>query len=214
MKIAVIGAGNVGGTLGKAFGAKGHAVCYGLREPKDAKTAALVAATGSSAKAAPVKEAAASAEVVVLCVPWEAAQAALADASDALNGKVLIDAIEPVSMGPQLLEKGLLIGHDTSAGEEVARWAPRARVVKAFNTTGWPNMAKPQYGPHKASMPYCGDDPAAKATAAKLIEDVGFEPIDAGPLRNARLLEPMGMLWIYLAFTGMGTDFAFKLLRR
>jgi predicted dinucleotide-binding enzyme len=125
----------------------------------------------------------------------------------------VIDCINPVAMGPDLLSKGLLVGHTTSAAEEVARLAPGARVVKALNTVGAPVMAKPQIAGERAVMLHCGDDAGAKAVTAQLVEALGFEPLDCGPLVNARLLEPVAMLWIYLAFTGMGVDFAFKLLR-
>ena len=109
----------------------------------------------------------------------------------------------------------LLIGHTTSAGEEVAKWAPGARVVKAFNTTGAPNMTNPKFGGARAAMFIAGDDAPAKATVKQLGEDVGFEMIDVGALAQARLLEPLAMLWIHLAFKqGLGRDFAFGLLRR
>ena len=97
----------------------------------------------------------------------------------------------------------------------VAEWAAGARVVKIFNTTGFGNMANSNYTLGPVTMFYCGDDPGAKIVAAKLAADLGFDPVDAGPLTQARTLEPMAMLWIWLAvFGGMGTDFAFRLIRR
>ena len=94
-------------------------------------------------------------------------------------------------------------------------WAPTARVVKIFNTTGVENMAAPTYGDQAATMFYCGDDEAACAVAARLAADLGFDAVSAGPLRNARLLESLALLWITLAMgQGGGRGIAFKLLRR
>jgi 8-hydroxy-5-deazaflavin:NADPH oxidoreductase len=213
MKLGILGAGNVGGTLGKQWAARGHDVRFGVRDPKDGKLQALLKEIGPNATAGSVREAASFGEVIVLALPWQAVPDSLREAGN-LTGKVVIDCTEPVSMGPDILTKGLLVGHTTSAGEQVAQWAPGARVVKALNTVGSGIMARPQFGAEKPVLFYCGDDATAKAKAAELVGSLGFEAMDAGPLSNARLLEPFGMLWIYLAFTGLGPDFAFKLLRR
>jgi len=90
-----------------------------------------------------------------------------------------------------------------------------SKVVKIFNTTGANNMANPLYQNERIPMLYCGDDAGAKSVAAQLASDAGMEPVDAGGLRNSRLLEPYAMLWIYLAYRGgFGREFAFKLVRR
>jgi hypothetical protein len=210
MKIGIIGAGNVGGTLGKGWAARGHDVVFGVRDPQDAKVQAAVKAAGGRARAASVGEAAAAAEVVVLATPWGAVPDALR-AAGSLAGKVLVDATNPLT--PDF--SALALGHTTSGGERVARWAPEAKVVKAFNTTGFANMADPRFGGQSASMFLCGDDAAAKKTVAGLAEALGFEPVDAGPLTQARLLEPLAMLWISMALAyGHGPGIAFKLLRR
>jgi len=210
MKIAVIGAGNVGGTLGKAWAAQGHAITFGVRKPDDAKVKALVSAAGGRARAAGVKEAVAGAEVVLLATPWDATQTAVKEAGD-LRGKVIVDATNPLE--PDL--SGLTIGHTTSAGERVAGWAPGAKVVKTFNTIGSMHMADPRFGAQRASMFLCGDDADAKATVARLAADLGFDPVDCGPLTQARLLEPLGMLWISMAFAhGAGPNIGFALLRK
>ncbi|HEV2490778.1 MAG TPA: NADPH-dependent F420 reductase [Candidatus Acidoferrales bacterium] len=210
MKIAILGAGNVGGALGRGWAAKGHSISFGVTDPTGDKTRALVNSIGANARAGSVAEAVANAEAVVLATPWPAAQAAIRAAGN-LAGKIVIDCTNPLE--PDL--SGLVIGHNTSAGEEVAKWANGARVVKAFNTTGAGNMANTQYDSACPTMCICGDDAAAKTSVAKLAEDLGFEAVDAGPLRNARLLEPFAMLWIYLAIKqGLGPNIAFKLLRR
>lgn len=214
MRIAIIGAGNVGGTLGSRWARKGHAVVFGVRDLNDQKVKTALAAAGPNARAAGVPEAAAESEAVALTVPWKAAQDAVRSAGE-LTGKILVDVTNPIGGGIEGLKQGLAIGHTTSAGEQVAAWAPGARVVKAFNTTGFDNMANPVYGSQVATMFLCGDDAAAKAAVTQLGQDLGFEMVDAGPLTIARLLEPHAMLWIHLSvFQGLGPEFAFKLLRR
>jgi NADPH-dependent F420 reductase len=214
MKIAVIGAGNVGGTLGKRWARAGHEVAFGARDPAEAKVAALVRESGPTARAASVPEAARDTDVVVLTVPWDSARDAVAAAGD-LRGRILIDATNPVPLTPEGLRQGLVIGHMTSGGEQVARWAEGARVVKAFNTTGWQNMADPVYGSQGLSMLLCGDDAEVKKVVADLARQLGFEPVDVGPLRSARYLEAVAMLWIDMAvLQGMGTNFGFRLVKR
>ena len=208
MRIGIIGAGSVGGALGRGWARAGHEVSFGVRDASDPKVKKLVEETG--AKAASVADAAAGAEVVVLATPWGATQDAVKNAGG-LAGKVVFDCINPLK--PDL--SGLTHGFDTSSAEQIASWAPRARVVKVFNTTGANNMANPDYDGVAATMFYCGNDADAKATAARLAADLGFDPVDAGNLEQARLLEPLAMLWIRLAFAqGMGRDIAFKLMKR
>lgn len=207
MRIGIIGAGSVGGALGRGWARAGHEVTFGVRDASDPKVKKLMKETG--AKAASVADAASGAEVVVLATPWGAIQDAVKSAGD-LAGKVLFDCTNPLA--PNLA--GLTHGFDTSAAEQVASWAPQARVVKIFNTTGANNMESPDYNGVPATMFYCGDDADAKATAARLASDLGFDPVDAGSLQQARLLEPLALLWIRLAFQGMGRDIAFKLMRR
>lgn len=204
MRIGIVGAGSVGSALGRGWARAGHEVRYGVRAPGSSKVADPDAPVGT------VAEAAAFAEVLVLAVPWGGAESAVRAAGD-LAGKVLLDCTNPLL--PNL--GGLAVGHTTSAGEQVAGWASGARVVKIFNTTGANNMADPRYGGEGVTMFYCGDDPGAKEVAARLAADLGFEPVDAGPLAAARLLEPLALLWISLAYRqGLGREIAFKLLRR
>jgi predicted dinucleotide-binding enzyme len=169
----------------------------------------LVAQAGPNARAASQQEAAA-ADVLLLSTPWKAAQSALESLGD-LSGKVLIDLLNPLL--PDL--SGLEVGTTTSAGELVAGWARSARVVKAFNTVGYNVMANADFGADRPVMFYCGDDAGAKQQVKPLIEQLGFEAIDAGPLTQARLLEPFALLWISLAYKqGQGREIGFKFLRR
>jgi predicted dinucleotide-binding enzyme len=206
MRIAIIGAGNVGGSLGQGWSQRGHEVTYGVRDPSDAKNRKLAR---DGARVASPRQAVERSEVVALATPWGATREALGALGD-LGGRPLLDATNPVGAGFTLA-----VGHDSSGGELVQQWAPTARVVKVFNTTGAENMVAPRFGDQAATMFYCGDDEQACGVAARLAADLGFEAVSAGPLKNARLLEPLGLLWISLAIAqGMGRGIAFKLLRR
>ena len=210
MRIAIIGAGNVGGTLGAGWASRGHEIVFGVRDTADPKLEELLARVRGNVHAATVSEAAAAADVVALTVPWPAARDALRSAGE-LGGKILLDCTNPLK--PDL--SGLSVGHTASGGEQVAAWAPGARVVKIFNTTGFPNMANPEYREGRSMMLYCGDDTQAKQVAAQLAAELGFEPYDVGSLTEARLLEPFALVWIHLAvLQKMGTGFAFRLMRR
>jgi NADPH-dependent F420 reductase len=211
MKIAIVGIGNVGGALGKRLAAAGHQVLFGTR-PKDSdKAAGLAAAAGPNASATPLKEAAAAAAVIVLATPYNAATAALASLGD-LSGKTVVDATNPLTRGADGL--GLAVGFTTSAAEGLAAAVPTAHVFKAFNQTGFENMADPARLAQRPAIFVAGDDAERKAGVLQLVEDVGFEAVDAGPLKNARLLEPLAMLWIDLAYNlGQGRDFAFAITR-
>ena len=213
MKLAIIGAGNVGGTLGKAWAQKaGHDICFGTRDPKSDKTQALLRGLGGKARAATVAEAAAFGDMIVLTTPWTATEAAIRAMGD-LSGRILLDATNPLVMGPEGL--GLEIGHGISGGEKVQGWAKGASVFKTLNTTGFGNMADPVFAGVKSVMFVAGDDDAHKPKVIALVAALGFEVIDAGPLRNARLLEAHAMLWIDLALQrGLGRDWAFARVKR
>jgi predicted dinucleotide-binding enzyme len=206
MKIAVIGAGSVGATLGRRWSELDHDVTFGMREPGSDKAKAAVAGAPRTTIAT-IEDAVRGAHAVVLAVPYNAVGHALAAAGD-LRGKVVIDCTNPI--GPD----GLVVGTTTSGAEQVARHAPNARVVKAFNTTGHENMADPRYADGPLVMPLAGDDAGAKKVVAALAAELGFEPVDVGPLTAARYLEPFAMVWITLARGGLGRGFGFRLARR
>jgi predicted dinucleotide-binding enzyme len=210
MEIAIIGAGNVGSALGKGWAAEGHSIVYGVRDPGAPKLREVLSASHGKARAASVAEAASSARIVVLAVPWPAARDALSAAGD-LGGKILVDATNPLRPGLD----GLAVGPDTSAAEQIARWAAGASVVKAFNTTGSGNMEDSLYDGEPITMFICGDDEGAKRTVGELAGDLGFDVVDGGTLVAARHLESLALFWVHLAYkVGMGRDIAFKLLRR
>lgn len=208
MRIGILGAGKVGQALGRGWATEGHEVFFAVRDPEDPKYDEL--RRGERLRLGSNAEAAAFGEVLVVATPWPTTEEAIRAAGD-LAGKVVIDCTNPLA--PDY--SGLTIGHTGSAAEQVAGWAPGARVVKTFNHTGAGNMADPHYPDGTPVMFVCGDDEAAKATVRGLVEELGFEAVDAGGLRIARLLEPLAMLWINLAYAqGLGPDIAFALLRR
>jgi predicted dinucleotide-binding enzyme len=210
MKIGIIGSGNVGGTLGGRWAKLGHEVTYSSREPGSEAMKKLVEESGPNSRAATLAETVAENDVLLLSTPWKATKDTLAKAGD-LSGKILIDLQNPLL--PDM--SGLEVGTTTSAAEMIAEWAPGAKVVKAFNTIGTSIMADANLNGHAAVLFYCGDDEDAKSVVRGLALELGFDAEDAGPLKQARLLEPFAMLWISLAFTrGYGREFAFKVIRR
>jgi predicted dinucleotide-binding enzyme len=212
MAIAIIGAGNVGGALARNWAAKGQDVVLGVRDPKAEKVQKLVAEVGGKARAATAAEAASAADIILLSTPWPQTEAAIRSLGD-LKGKIVLDATNPLSQGPDGL--GLEIGHTISGGEKVQAWAKGASVFKTLNTTGFSNMTKPEFNGVSSVMFVAGDDAAAKPKVMELVRLLGFDAVDAGPLRNARLLEAHAMLWIDLALMrGQGPDWAFAMLKR
>jgi predicted dinucleotide-binding enzyme len=210
MRIGILGAGNVGGTLGRGWATKGHEVFFGVPRPEEGKTLDLIRGIGKKARAGTVRDAAAFAEVVVLATPFQATEEAIKEAGD-ITSKVVIDCTNPLTTD----FSRLTIGHTTSGLEQVIRWAKGAKVFKAFNQTGFNNMANPILEGRRAVMFVCGDDEASKPTVLRLVNDIGFEALDAGDSTAARLLEPFGMLWIHLSNAkGMERDWAFGVLRR
>jgi predicted dinucleotide-binding enzyme len=208
MKIAVIGAGVVGQALAGGWVRKGHGVRYGARNTSSDKVAAALKAT-PGAEVMGIAEAVRWADAALLATPWSGAEEALRAAGD-FAGKPLLDATNPLT--PTF---GIALGHDDSGAEQVQRWAPSAKVVKIFNSTGHENMSNPVYPAGRAAMVYCGTDAAAKRVAATLAADLGFEPLDLGGLSDARYLEPAAMVWIKLAIVQkMGRNIAFGLMRR
>lgn len=202
LQIAILGAGRVGRALGERWAAGGHHVSYGVRDPKDPRHADLP-------RAVPPSDAVQGADVVVLALPWPGTEAALAPLD--LGDAVVVDATNPLvdmAIDPAATAAG-------SGAALVAGWARSSRVVKAFNTTGSPNMADPSYPGGVPFMPVAGDDAEAKAVVLDLARELEFDALDAGPLAAAADLEHLAMLWIRLAFPmGNGPGIAFSLLRR
>jgi predicted dinucleotide-binding enzyme len=199
-----LGAGNVGGALGRALARCGHEIVFGVRDTGGDKVTALLQSIerdSGHASASGIAEAVHAAEIVALTVPWPAANDVLLGISD-WSGKIVIDATNRIGQPDG----------GTSAAEEVERLARGAKVVKAFNTIGAEHLENPAFGGERASMFICGDDDGAKRVVGGLAEELGFEVVDAGPLAQARLLESL-RLWVSLAQAVRAAD-CIKLLRQ
>lgn len=192
MKIAFIGAGNVGAPLAGHLAEAGHEVVL-AESGRGSGEAAL--ARSPRLRASPLEEAIAHAEVVFLATPFGANEGILTPIAPRLAGKVLVDCTNPVGPG---LSHGLR--SERSGSALVQSLVPEARVVKAFSIYGFENLEDPRYPGYdvRPAMLFCGDDPHAKALVAQLIHDCGFEPLDVGGLAQALHLEHMTLLWVRL----------------
>jgi len=206
--IAIVGAGNVGMALARAFIAKGESVVFGVPHPD--KYQEIVSALGPAARIASTADAVAASELVILATPYSAALGVAQSVAD-WQDRILVDATNPLAPGLA----GLSVGTTTSGAEEIAKTAHGARVVKAFNTTGAENMADSRYAGGQVFMPVCGDDAEARSRVIALATLIGFDAVDCGDLKVARHLEPFAMTWIHMAIKlGHGRSFAFARLRR
>lgn len=209
MNVSIIGAGNVGGALGKSLVKVGHKIYYGVPNPDDAKHDNLKQALESAASFHKPDEAAQKSEVVIIAVPWSEAEDVVKNL--ALDRKIVIDCTNRINVDSKSLFES--IGVDSNA-ELIQNWAPKAKVVKAFNHVGSSVMENPVFNDDHAIALVAGDDDEAKQTVIKLAEGIGFETLDAGKLAAARYLENWAMLWIHLGQNAnLGWRFAFKLLK-
>lgn len=192
-RIAIIGTGDVANALGPEFAALGHEIVYGSRDPSRSEVAELVARTGDDASATDQRAAVVGADMVLLAVPGGVAEEVTRGLGD-LSGKIIIDVTNRVGRG----DDGWLV-HDVpgkgSNAELVQAAAPGATVVKAFNTLNWRTMVDPETSGGPVTIPIAGDDESAKAAVAELIEGMGLEVVDFGPLRYAHVLEEMLIVW-------------------
>jgi len=202
MKVTLIGSGNMGSALAKQIAKAGHTLVIAGRDA--VKAQALARENGATFKAT---DAADGADVVLVATAYPDAVTALRTVGD-LAGKVVIDITNPLTADYM----GLTLGHRTSAGEEIQKAFPAARVVKAFNTVFAQTLAAgPSLNGEIVPVYFAGDDVAAKETVKALVESLGFAPVDAGGLANARYLEPLGGLNIYFGYgAAKGTAIAPK----
>ena len=200
--VAVIGTGRVGGALGPRFAELGYTMIYGSRDHSQPKVEELVARTGGNATASTQREAAAEADIVVLAVPWSAAEQVIKSIGP-LDGKIIIDVTNALRMGSDgYMEKAV----PTSGAELIQSWAPGASVVKAFNSMSYLVMANPSVAGGPVTVPLAGDDKGAKQKVREMVEAMGFETEDVGPLRNARHLEGMAVLYMVPLLEGRMVD--------
>ncbi len=212
MRIGVLGSGIVGRTLAAGLAGKGHEVMIGSRDP--GKLDEWAAGDGAGVATGTFADVAAHGELLILATLWTGTESALGLAgAESLRGKVLIDATNPLAYR-ETPPPGLALGFDDSGGEQVQRWVPDARVVKAFNIVGAGHMIDPDFPDGPPDMFICGDDDEAKATVTGLLEQLGWPVTDIGGIDGARLLEPLGMLWVVCGFRSGSWNHAFRLLRR
>jgi predicted dinucleotide-binding enzyme len=209
MRIAILGSGTMGGTLGRLFASAGHIVTYSYsRDP--ARLARVARASGPRAKAGPPADAVRDADAVLLAVRWQQMPDVLRRAGS-LRGKVIIDCTNPLTRS----DDALAVGHRISGAELVARRARGAHVVKAFNTIPAELLrAGLDVLPEQPAVCYCGDDARARRVVARLIRQLGFEPVSCGALAAARYLEPLAMLVGELAYNqGRRPEVGLRILR-
>ena len=208
MKIGIIGAGDIGGTLGMRWRQKGHEIMFGVRNRQSQNVQKLIE-LDKNLEFGEIRETVVFGDVIVFAVPWTSVEETILIAGN-LTDKILIDPTNPLT--PDL--KGLAL-ENISAAEKMSNLANSTKVVKAFNMIGAKTLSNLIYDSQRADLFICGDDSHAKQIVRELAIDIGFEVIDVGPLVNARLLESLALLWIELAFRQqMGPNIAFKLLRR
>ncbi|HLX34624.1 MAG TPA: NAD(P)-binding domain-containing protein [Candidatus Limnocylindrales bacterium] len=186
MKIAIIGAGSVGGALAAALSAVGHSVVFGVRDPDSDKCRTALAGAPGSAAMLPA-EAVVGADLVAFALRPDAVPETVA-ALPSMDGRVVIDAMNRLGGDPA-----------RSTSQDLVELLPGARVIKAFNTIGFENLATARGRAVPAAMFVAGDDPEAKATVLALAAEFGFRAEDAGPLANAKALEEMVRIWLALA---------------
>jgi predicted dinucleotide-binding enzyme len=201
MRVGILGSGLMGAKLGTIFARAGHDVVFSYAR-SERKLKKLARDAGRNARAGTPREAAHQADALLLAVHWSRVDDVLKQAGD-VSGKVVVTCSLPMSTD----DSGLVIAHTSSGAEALAKKIPHAHVVSAFGTV----PSEVLFGVFKAkrrakrpSLVYCGDDKRAKRVAATLIEDAGFDPVDAGPLRIARYLEPFTLLIAQLAYEGEG----------
>jgi 8-hydroxy-5-deazaflavin:NADPH oxidoreductase len=201
VKIGIIGAGNMGAAFARRLAAADHEIAISARGLEEAQKVA--SEVGRRVRALPREEVAEGTDLLILATPYNQSVDAIR-AVRHTDGKAVMDISNPFSE-----DMTLAIGHTTSAAEEIQRAVPGVKVVKAFNTLFSAIVGAPPGGGTKPQVLYAGDDAGAKDTVRRLAESTGFEPVDAGPLVNARYLEPLGMLNIWLGYTGgRGTNIA------
>jgi 8-hydroxy-5-deazaflavin:NADPH oxidoreductase len=201
MRVGILGSGLMGGKLGTLFARAGHEVVFSYARTEQ-KLKRLARAAKGKAQAGTPREAVQQADAVLLAVHWSRTPDVLNQTGD-LSGKVIVTCSLPMNAD----NTALVVAHTSSGAEELAKLIPKGRIVSAFNTVPSEVLFGVYEAKRKASRPslvYCGDDTSGKAVAVELIRDVGFDPVDAGPLQIARYTEPFALLVAQLAYEGEG----------
>jgi predicted dinucleotide-binding enzyme len=202
LHIAVLGAGNIGGTLGKKWAAAGHTVAFGVSDPKGQKAQTVRAELGATVRVGSVADALASADTVLMAVPGGAMDELITANAAQLDGKTIIDAANRMGGG----------GPPNSFATLRAK-TPNARLYRAFNTYGWENFANPETGGVQADLFYCGPDGESRAVVERLIADIGLRPMRVGDEDQVDVVDGLLRLWFALASgQRMGRRLTFKVL--
>ncbi len=214
MRIGILGSGLMGGKLGTIFARAGHDVVFSYSRSQR-KLKRLAREAQGHARAGTPREAALHADALLLAVHWSRVDAVLKQAGDlSLSGKVIVTCSLPMNAN----DTALVVAHTSSGAETLAKKVRKAHVVSAFSTVPsevlFDVFRRKRRTRRRPSLLYCGDDRHAKRIAARLIRDVGFEPVDAGPLRVARYLEPFSLAVAQLAYEGNeGPEIAYRIER-
>src|SRR6266852_5918728 len=204
IKIAVFGAGHIGGTLGRKWVAAGHQVVFGVNNPGGENARKLRGELGDRATIDAIAGAlSTNPDVVVMAIPGAAMDATIAQYANQLDGKIIIDTANKMGGGP------------LNSFATFQQHTPRARIYRAFNTLGWENFANPEFECGPADLFFCGPDGDSRAEVEQLITAIGLRPIYLGGVEQVGLVDAVGSLWLALAFgQHKGRHLAFKLLTR
>ncbi len=203
LHIAIFGAGNIGGTLGRKWVAAGHKVAFGVTNPDSERARALRAELGTKVTIGSVADALAGSDVVVMALPGKAMDETITKHAAQLDGKIIIDTANRLGGGPM------------NSFATFQTYTPRAHVFRAFNTLGWENFADPVFDGIQADLFYCGPEGDARKVVEQLIADVGLRPMRLGDVDQVGLVDSVGSLWFALALgQGKGRHLAFKVLSR
>jgi predicted dinucleotide-binding enzyme len=208
MRVGILGSGLMGGKLGTIFARAGHEVVFSYARSNE-KLKRLARDAHGNARAGTPREAAHDADALLLAVHWSRIDDVLSQTGD-LSGKLIVSCSLPMNAD----DTELVVAHTSSGAEELAKMIPKSRIVAAFNTVPSEvlfSVFEAKGKTTKPSLVYCGDDRSGKKVAAALIRDVGFDPVDAGPLRIARYIEPFALLVGQLAYGGEeGPELAYR----
>jgi len=203
LKVAVLGAGNIGGTLGRKWAKAGNEVTFGVNDPNGPKAQAVRADLGDAARIGTAAEAIAAGDVVLLAVPGRAMDDTIRADKAQLDGKILIDAAN--RMGDPQANSLATLQTET----------PNAKTYRAFNTLGWENFENPIIDGVQADLFFCGPDGDSRATVERLISDIGLRPVWLGDNDQIGVVDGLSRLWFALAIgQGRGRRLAFKMINQ
>lgn len=207
MKIAIIGTGSVGLTLGKKWIQKKHEVVFGSRSESIEKNRAKLLSLNLQVEVDTIQSAISGVDVIVLAVPYEEGLK-IAELIGDISGKTIIDVMNPFTAD----FSGIKLGFSTSGAEEVQKRVPKSHVVKAFNHYGVKVTENPQFGMQKAVLYYCGSDKESLKFVGQLVDEVGYDGVGINNLEFARVLEPLALVWMS-GIRQFGVDHALGLLK-